>query len=811
MQNSYVAHCRKKDKETQSVKSHLEGVAVLAKTHAAKIGLEDAGEILGLLHDIGKYSSLFQCYIQSATEILNPDIDDDFVEMKSFKGKIDHSTAGARWIWERLGRMGVQGKLVGQILAVCIASHHGGMLDCLQKDGKNGFLKRMNKDDELSHHKECLENGDADIFRKLEEIATEAFVKIFFARLVSIAAPQKKEPSRLKHFRIGFLVRFLFSCLIDADRIDSADFESPENEKLRKHGKVDWQIAIDRLEKKVASFEIHNQVDVLRNRISQHCLDRAMDNQGIYTLTVPTGGGKTFSSFRYALHHAKKHGLDRIIYIIPYTSIIEQNAQVIRDVLERGGDEFPWVLEHHSNLEPESQTWHSKLSAENWDAPVIFTTMVQFLEVMFGGGTRGPRRLHNLANTVIIFDEIQTLPVNCVHPFCNGLQFLVDHARATAVLCTATQPLMDKEGINPDFGALSIPDGNELAGDVTRLFRDLKRVEIINRIRLGGWHAAEIAELAVTQVRDRGNCLVIVNTKAWARMLYEKCQAELGDGEVFHLSTSLCPAHRKEILARVIDRLDNDRPVLCISTQLIEAGVDIDFNCVIRFLAGLDSIAQAAGRCNRNGNNDVSQVYVVNPAEEAIRLLKDIEIGRDTSMRVLGESEHEDFLSPSAMNRYFAYYFYRRAKQMVYPLTAKQAGREDTLVNLLTDNPLNIGREKNPQKAIFQLQQSFKTAGNAFKAINAPTQAVIVQYGKGKDVVARLCAEFEPANAYDLLKKAQKYSVNVFPNVWDKLKKEKAVYPVQAGEGMYYLDERYYSDEFGVSTEEVNTMGTHIV
>nr|WP_306464076.1 CRISPR-associated helicase Cas3' [Desulfobacter hydrogenophilus] len=568
------------------------------------------------------------------------------------------------------------------------------------------------------------------------------------------------------------------------------------------------------MEEKLAGFNVRNRVDELRNKISKDCLKAAIKQQGLYLLTVPTGGGKTFASMRYALHHAQKHELDHIIYVIPYTSIIDQNAREIRNVLEQAGDENPWVLEHHSNLEPEKQTWQSKLSSENWDAPVIFTTMVQFLEALFGGGTRGPRRMHNLANAVIIFDEIQCLPINCIHLFCNGLKFLTDHAGTTAVLCTATQPVLNC--VNKKYGALEIPAENELAGDTADLFRELKRVDIENRTRPGGWTKEQIADLAVAQVQEKGNCLVIVNTKDWARQLYEMCADLMNQGDdgniVFHLSTSLCPAHRTEILDEIRQRLDNKLPLLCISTQLIEAGVDVDFNSVIRFLAGLDSIAQAAGRCNRNGNNDISQVYVVNPDNESIDLLTDIKTGRDKAKRVLEEKGHEDFLSPMSMDRYFSYYFYERADQMTYPLTAKQAGRQDTLLNLLSDNPLNVGREKDAQKATFSLQQSFKTAGRIFKSIDAPTQAVIVQYNKeGKSIVADLCAAYEPAKTYELLKKAQKYSVNLFPNVWNKLVKAQAVHPVQKGEEIYYLDEQHYNPKFGVSTEVVNEMETPII
>ena len=809
MEIEFIAHHRSHDNQIQTVYEHLSGVSTICKEFTAKIGVPEAGELLGLLHDIGKYSNTFQTYIKSGSGLLNPDIDDDAVDVKSLKGKIDHSTAGAQWIWKRFNKYGLQGNLVGQILAVCLASHHGGLIDCLRVEGENNFLKRIQKCSESSHLKECTEVLDDRIAVCIEKIADAPFLKLFLNQIVCVVAPEKKEHDRLKHIRLGLFTRFLFSCLIDADRIDSADFECPGNLTFRANKQVDWKVAIKRLETKLAGFQVRNRVDELRNDISQQCLKMAFHPQGIYTLTVPTGGGKTFASIRYALHHAEKYKLDHIIYIIPYTSIIDQNAREIRKVLERESDEYPWILEHHSNLEPEKQTWHSKLSSENWKAPLIFTTMVQFLEVLFGGGTRGPRRMHNLAKSVIIFDEVQCLPVNCVHLFCNALQFLTDHVKTTVVLCTATQPLLGR--VDSNFGSLPLVCENELAGDTTTRFKELKRVEVKNITRSGGGTGQEIAALALTQVREKGNCLVIVNTKAWAQKLYELCADQFDENIIFHLSTSLCPAHRKKNFDAVKDRLDNELPLLCISTQLIEAGVDVDFNSVIRFLAGLDSIAQAAGRCNRNGNRGISQVYVVNPDKEAIDLLKDIKIGRDKAQRVLEEGGHDDFLSPSAMDRYFSYYFYERSEVMKYPLNAKQAGRHDTLLNLLSDNPLNVGRERDKQKATFSLQQSFKTAARAFKAIDAPTRSIIVPYEEGQDLVAALCAEPEPAKAYELLKKAQKYAVNLFPNVWDKLKKANAVYPVQKGEEIFYLDQQYYSPKFGVSTEIVSEMKTEIV
>jgi CRISPR-associated endonuclease/helicase Cas3 len=323
-------------------------------------------------------------------------------------------------------------------------------------------------------------------------------------------------------------------------------------------------------------------------------------------------------------------------------------------------------------------------------------------------------------------------------------------------------------------------------------------VQIKNFFRPQGWSGEEIAELTLKQLAEKGNCLVIVNTKSWARKLYALCAVKTDERNVFHLSTNLCPAHRKKILAEVRQRLDDMLPVLCISTQLIEAGVDVDFNSVIRFLAGLDSIAQAAGRCNRNGKlQQQGEVVVLNPQEEPIDQLKEIKIGREIAQRIFSEEQENDLLQPEIMTRYFKYYFYERSDSMPYPLDKKQAGRDDTLLNLLGDNQFNPGRQDTPL-----LQQSFKTAGQIFKAIDAPTQAVLVPYDdKGKKIIGELCAAYHPAEAYKLLRQAQQYSVNVFPNVWRRLQAAGAIYPAHEEIEIYCLREEYYSEHFGLSED----------
>lgn len=807
----------------QLLQNHLLNVANIAQILAAKIGLPEAGYIIGLLHDLGKYSKEFQRYIKAIENdskknlnSLQYDEDEEAYDHKTQKGKIDHSTAGAQWIWQALSKYGQsgQGELCGQILSLSIASHHSGLIDCLKMD-KNSpekideFKRRINKIDEKTHLLECVEKIDTSIFNKISSLDNLGLVNHLISKIKEITRTfqhGQEINDAIKAFYLGFLTRFLFSCLIDADRIDSAN-----PDKIFQTRQLNWETAIERFEDKLSKLSTNAPIEMIRRNISNDCYHKAKKEQGIYTLTVPTGGGKTYASLRFALHHAKTHNLDRIIYVIPYTSIIEQNADAIRKMVEQEGDFEPWVLEHHSNLEPERQTWHSKITAENWEAPIILTTMVQFLEVLFGGGTRGVRRLHQLANSVLIFDEIQTLPIRCVHLFCNALNFLAEHTKTTAVLCTATQPLLNKLRA-PEKGQLFVPKEHELINDVDQLFKKLKRVNVIDMCKPAGWSKEDIKDLVLKELSEKKSCLVIVNTKTWAKTLYELCKNDVPQDIVFHLSTNQCAAHRKILFDKIKLRLKEKLPVLCISTQLIEAGVDISFATVIRFLAGFDSIAQAAGRCNRHGELAFGSVYIVNPDNESIDSLQEIKVGRDKAQQILEElkANQKDFLSPETIKRYFEYYFFKRAEDMDYPVKTKKI--DTTLFDLLAGNEKNIFETTASGKWPL-LRQSFMAAGNIFEAIDAPTQAIIVPYGEGIELIAelgRVAIEFDQKKYYTLLRKAQRYTVNVFPNVWKKLCDEEAVYQIQE-EGIYALHEQYYSDEFGLATRIVAQMSTNIV
>ncbi len=821
MKKEFIAHRRQSDKQSQSLWSHLQECSELAGEFAAKMGLKEAGQIVGLLHDIGKASEEFKNYIESAVGLKDPD-EDDYVDVSQKKGKIDHSSAGAQIIHRKLSDKRTGEEIASQILSLCMASHHSGLIDCLLPDGQDNFHRRMAKPDDKTHTNEALNNLDEGEKEEVDGLLKSGLPKQLLVVLNNLKESNDSKETMM--FKCGLLVRFLFSCLIDADRLSTADFEFPHNKKLRNQNQYSsWETLIERFNRK--KFKNRNKIDVLRNDVSRQCFGCSGKPKGLYQLTVPTGGGKTFASLRFALHHAKNFKMDRIIYVIPFTSIIDQNAEQVRKILEDKDENGRYldkvVLEHHSNLTPEEETRRQSLLSENWDAPIVFTTSVQLLEALFSAGTRGARRMHQLANAVIIFDEVQTIPVRCVHMFNIAVRFLVKACGSTVVLCTATQPLLDK--IEPKQRALEVLPEQQIMGDVSELFRKLKRVEIHDTRKLGGWTEREVVELTSKELQESGSVLIVVNTKASAKNLYHELKESRLD-DVFHLSTDMCPEHRINVLNEINNRLDENKPTVCVSTQLIEAGVDIDFGSVIRYLAGLDSIVQAAGRCNRNGlRQKPGNVFVVNPSEENLGQLKEIRIGIETAERVLdefkeGEERFErDLLSPKAMEKFYQYYFYNRKEEMCYRVGSKSVvGREDNLFDLLSTNTLSVQEYQRIHNAspLLPLRQSFQTASRAFRAIESPSRGVIVQYGnKGRQIVNGLCAiDFSKKHRawLKLLKKAQRYSVNAYPHVFDHLCKQGAIHEVQEGTGIFYLEAQYYSDDFGLSKEIVNEMETYI-
>ncbi len=805
---TFYAHSKKDagKEQWQKLEHHLEGVSTLTSRLAGKLHLSKAGELLGLAHDLGKYSDAFAHYLQKVAGDeafkMEPDL--------ALKGSVDHSTAGAQIIAQ--GLKGERQALLVEMLALCVASHHSGLIDCILPDGVDGLTRRLNKDNALSHCVEVLSRMAPQIRVRLDSLL-EASDVVDELRAAMSRVREKDGDAIIQPFKQGLLLRMLFSCLIDADRIDTADFDKPRAARLRQHGSyAPWNQLIDRLECRLAAFLSERWVDQIRRDISAHCLAAAGREKGIFTLTVPTGGGKTLASLRFALHHAKCRAMDRVIYVSPYISIADQNADVVRKILEPDGCDFASiVLEHHSSLTPDNESWRGSVLAENWDAPVVFTTGVQVLEALFGGGTRSVRKLHALANAVIIFDEVQTLPIRIIHMFNNAVNFLVEQCGASVVLCTATQPLLEK--VDPRKGAMRFGRESELMPDAARLFRELKRYDAFDRSnKLGGWTAREAGSFAVNEMLDVGSCLVIVNTKRDALAIYEafrqhllEISGQMEEGCLVHLSTRMCPVHRLQALQAMRAALTAHKRVLCVSTQLIEAGVDIDFAAVIRDLAGLDSIAQAAGRCNRNGDRPSGRVHIVKMADSLPKQLEEIRCAQQNARRVLEDWRDDQgeapfpLSDPTEMGRYFKHHFFARKDQMDYPVHEQ---RDDTLLQMLGENSMAAEDAKIAGVTRSGFMQSFKSAASAFRVIDSPTQGVIVPFHQeGIDLIAQLCAAYDLSADFHLLRKAQRYAVNLFQWELDRLTRSGAIYEAQKGTGVLCLQDGFYSDEFGLTLE----------
>lgn len=532
----YVAHRDKVNGERlETVREHLDKTAKLAGEFAAVFQNEDIAYICGLLHDIGKYSAEFQKRImQDGT-------------------RCDHATAGARVLKEKYS---MQGELLGNV----IAGHHSGLLNYGFKTdltGEGTYLGRFRK-----------ELPDYSAYK--EEFAEEEFKPMQLFRI---------KPAARKDFgyTLYFFLKMIFSCVVDADCLKTKEFM--EAGRATQGMSCDFSRMLDNIIKKIEKFPKTGEVCRIRNQVYRQCLREGMADKGVFSLTVPTGGGKTLSSMAFSIKHLIRHNMKRIIYVIPYTTIIEQNSAVFQSVSGENA-----VLEHHSNYDfddTEEKPDIRRLASENWDAPVIVTTNVQFFESLYSHKTGKSRKLHNIADSVIVFDEVQMLPTPYLLPCMRVIEELVLNYGCTSVLCSATQPELGR--------FLTIPV-SEICSDVEEIYRVLNRVEL-------KWEKMKTMEELAGEINRSSQCLVIVNTKKQAGELFGLLE---GEGS-FHLSTYMCPCHRSRVISEIRERLDRRLDCRVVSTSLVEAGVDLDFPLVYRAVTGLDSVIQSSGRCNREG------------------------------------------------------------------------------------------------------------------------------------------------------------------------------------------------------------------
>lgn len=714
---------------------HLNSVASLSAQFARPFGAEPLAYAAGLLHDVGKYTQEFQDRLAGAAV------------------RVDHSTRGGMIAVERFGHL-------GRLLAYVIAGHHAGLANGEVGEERTSLRERLRG-------------------RGLPELIDSWRSEITVPQRLVSPKLQPHSPDR-GGFQFAFLARMLFSCLVDADFLDTeAFFDRIEGRprSARATATPDLSALLARLNSHLAKFRPDSEVNQVRAEVLAHVRDQSVNEPGLFSLTVPTGGGKTLTSLAFALDHAIRHGLRRVIFVIPFTSVAEQNAAEFRKALGSLGHGA--VLEHHSAYEEAKPPAHEpdryqareklRLAMENWDVPIIVTTAVQFFESLFAARPSQCRKLHNIAGSVVILDEAQTLPLKLLRPAVAAIDELARNYRSSIVLCTATQPALNA----PDFRG-GLEKVRELAPNPPELFRKLERV----RVR----HIGTLDDEALAaQLREFDQVLCIVNNRRHARTLYQSLADVPG---ARHLTTLMCARHRSRVLAEVRVRLKAGAPCRLVSTSLIEAGVDISLPTVYRAEAGLDSVAQAAGRCNRNGERaaELSEVRVFATANSDWAPPPELRQFAQAAKEVMRQPQfRDDPLSPPAIEAYFRLLYWQKGD--------KELDAENLLglcaVSRIDSLPL-------------------ETLAAKFRMIDTVQMPVIVPFDDDARDYLRSLRHVDKSGG--LARKLQPYLVQLPRNGFDALRKAGAIQPVAPekwGEQFIELvNEDLYDPHFGLSWDD---------
>jgi CRISPR-associated endonuclease/helicase Cas3 len=712
----------------QSLDQHLTSVAYRCGEFASRFGAGSWGKVCGLLDDLGKFSHEFQARLEGGR-------------------RVDHATAGAR------KSVDVFGRAFGKLLAYAVAGHHSGLPD----GGVDGGARR----DTL-----CGRLDPATV--NVPEI------REFQSILHAVPATLPQPPISRNGFSCAFFIRMLFSCLVDGDFLDTEAWLKSDKARLRGRYPEIPEL-LKQLDKHLNTIcRDDTPVNRRRAEILANCREAAALKPGIFSLTVPTGGGKTLSSLAFALRHASLYDLERVVYAIPYTSIIEQNADVFRRALGELGEGA--VLEHHSNYQPlveddedeKSPALRMRLAAENWDAPVVVTTNVQLFESLFASRGSRCRKLHNLVRSVVILDEAQMLPTAVLQPCLAALRELAANYNTTVVLCTATQPALHLA----DYLPCGFADGEvrEIVPNHEELYQALRRVNVTHAGRLSD---AEV----VRRVRDRGQVLCIVNTRAHARQLFEALAPGTGH---FHLSALLCPAHRAKKLDEIRKRLSLGEVCRVISTQLVEAGVDVDFPFVLRAASGIDSVAQAAGRCNREGKLPRHGELTVFERECGVppgHFRRTADVGTVTAQAFF------DLLCPDAVRHYFT---------QLYSLEGAAGLDQKEILRRMEENAGT-------------LSFPFREIAEDFRLIENEMESLVVPWRDGQDPdddARSLIRELRQTNfPFSTARKLQRYTIQVYRRTLAKLQAAGVVETV-ADRFHILINDSLYRDDLGLCSED---------
>lgn len=771
----FPAHIRPNgsEKEIQTAADHCHNVGALAGSCLSSIGLEQAGMLTGLLHDCGKFKAEFARYLNDPNGI---------------RGSVNHTFAGTRLLLERYHGEAFDAfeGLSAELLALAVGGHHG-LFDCLDDNSRSGFEHRMTKTDICYH--ESIKNFFSQCISSQELDTRFSYAHAELLPVYDKILAVTQDPEEIA-FHLGLLMRLLLSAVIDGDRRDTAHFMSGLSFTLPPERTSSfWEPYLIRVEEKIAHFPQDTSIQKARREISDRCRAFSERPGGIYRLNVPTGAGKTLSSLRYALAHARKYGKQRLIFTSPLLSILEQNAAVLRDYI--GDDSI--ILEHHSNVlhTEESETLDAReLAIESWDAPVIITTLVQLLNTLFDGRTTSIRRFQGLCSSVIVIDEVQTVPLKMLSLFNTAMDFLATVCGATVLLCSATQPYLEKTD-HP----LHLCTDDIVPYDPS-LWAPFRRTVITD---LGGRTLNEITSFAIDALTKVNSLLIVCNKKQEAEHFFRvlKDYAELS----CHLSASMCTAHRRDVLERLNDGLKRGAKCLCVSTQVIEAGVDISFQQVIRLSAGMDNVIQSAGRCNRHGECHLSApVYVVPCLDEDLKKLPEINNAKKSTDSLLDAFRRDpnqfdrDLSSEKAIQRYYQTLYHSVQKgYQDFPL--KQKGK--SLFSLLSCN-YEYYDETDQSASKFSMTQAFRTAGALFQVFDNNTLDLIVPYKEGKSLIEQLLAYSEPEPAFlaDWLKQARPYTISVYEHQLGTLDQAVAQHS-----GIAILNPDFYNLDTGLSTQ----------
>lgn len=750
---TYLAHLDK-DNQMQLLRDHIKGVENLAAEEGDKIGVSHIMSVIAILHDSGKYCDAFQSYIRQSQD-----------EALYSKGKVNHTSAGAEILMNRYQKIMVKSehRTLLEMLCYVITAHHG-LYDMVNIEDEDAFGQRLDKNDAqeaemIFERWSCdLQMNVADVDKLMQEVYKE-YKTVFLQKLRDVN--DRKE----YRFYQGCFVRLLLSMQIDADWTDTGNAMEPELTKELPETafvmKEAWKnycsymdnIRIESAKKSRSEKEI--QINRLRTEIQEESLSFTKHPTGIYCLSIPTGAGKTLTSLGYALKYAyEKLGtsdeVERIVYVSPYISITEQNAQVMKKAV--GNDE--WVLEHHSNVVNSDD--NAKNAETSWEEHFICTTMVQFLNTLFSDKKKSIRRFHRLKHAVIILDEVQSLPVKTIHTFNLMMNFLSRVCGSTVILCTATQPMLDASEIRRKI-AYSMPQ--DMITNLGRKFAGFERVQIDTDLLNAKITVEDLSEQIQKTFSEVHSILVICNRKESVAALYDSLSERCENTDVFYLSTNLCAEHRSNTISEIKElQRDTSRNTLIISTNLIEAGVDLSVECVYRSLAGIDSIAQAAGRCNRNGELERGFVHVVDlEGDEPGRHMDELLIARQKTKEILYRHKlaqaSESILYPEWMQQYYEIFYGELKAKMDFNLTGSLQG--ESIFELL-------GEGFSETHAPHFMKQAFKTAGAAYEVIADTGLTVIVPYGDGIHLIGELEQSAEKQNIRCNLKKLQRYTVSVY-------------------------------------------------